>query len=197
MEHEDGDTEEIDADDVAEAVKHFEEDASDPGDGDEDEKEEEEGTHGDQEEEDDDEEEEEEEEKGFDGFRLRLWPSRQVRSRWLEHLQASDSVAEVALAFSSFADHARAFGALGPEVSAADLLHPAARGGLWSGFTKQTKRPSSGHGASSQSTSNNKSRSKNKMASSAAFGGRTGAREILSGGRPVRASRKHVSYAEE
>jgi hypothetical protein len=35
----------------------------------------------------------------------RLWPSRNVRDRWLQHLHSSKTVAEVALAFSSFIDH--------------------------------------------------------------------------------------------
>jgi hypothetical protein len=47
-----------------------------------------------------------------------LWPTAGVRMRWLEALQRSKTVSEVAMALSTFMDHSRAFGIMDDSDSA-------------------------------------------------------------------------------
>lgn len=46
---------------------------------------------------------------------LTLWPTRGVRSRWIQAVQNSQTISELALALSAFVEHARNFGVLSEE----------------------------------------------------------------------------------
>jgi hypothetical protein len=104
MEHQDGDEEDLDKQDIVKSIRWFEEnlfedDEAAPAE--------------DEEEEDDDEvlvEEVDEDDRTDGQVTSTLWPTAGVRARWLEALQRSRTVSEVAMALSSFIDNARAFG---------------------------------------------------------------------------------------
>jgi hypothetical protein len=53
----------------------------------------------------DDSDDEEGDEDDDDETGMRLWPSRNVRMKWLSHLQSSQTVSELALALAAFTDH--------------------------------------------------------------------------------------------
>ena len=142
IEHSDGDQEDLDVLTTTKAVRYMAEDAleceeedlvidhveMDEGEGDDDK------GFDDEEETLEDEDGEEEGGESTD----RLWPSREVRARWLTHLQASQTVSEVALALTVFIDHVRSFDALGPDPL--DLIGTA-KGGLWgNGTSSRTSR---------------------------------------------------------
>lgn len=105
MEHQDGDEEDLDKQDVVKSTRWFDEnlfedDEAAPAEDDEEEDDEEEVV-----------EEIEEDDDRVDGqVTSTLWPTAGVRARWLEALQRSRTVSEVAMALSSFIDNARSFG---------------------------------------------------------------------------------------
>ena len=45
----------------------------------------------------------------------RLWPCKEVRQKWIKHLNSSKTTSEVALALSALIDHCESFNALGPD----------------------------------------------------------------------------------
>jgi hypothetical protein len=119
LEHDDGDQEDVDFISTFKAVKYASVDAKECDDEDviDDTFDEDDGSVSEDKEADDseshdvddnadeddaDDDEEEEEESG-----IRLWPSKNVRLKWLSHLQASRTVAEVALALAALIDHVR------------------------------------------------------------------------------------------
>ena len=113
LEHDDGDQEESGLESTAKAVGLHADGVTDPEEedwlGEEFDPNELEEEFGEEDEEEFEEEDEEEDRAS------RLWPSQDVRLRWLNCLQASKTVAEVALALSAFKDHAQAFDSLGPD----------------------------------------------------------------------------------
>lgn len=104
MEHQDGDEEDLDKQDIVKSIRWFEENLF----------EDDEAAPAEDEEEGDDDEvlvEEVDEDDRIDGqVTSTLWPTAGVRARWLEALQRSRTVSEVAMALSSFIDNARSFG---------------------------------------------------------------------------------------
>jgi hypothetical protein len=104
MEHQDGDEEDLDKQDIVKSIRWFEENLFEDD---------EVPAAEDEEEEDDDEvlvEDVEEDDRTDGQVTSTLWPTAGVRARWLEALQRSRTVSEVAMALSTFIDNARAFG---------------------------------------------------------------------------------------
>ena len=57
----------------------------------------------------------------LDEFEKTLWPSKNVRDRWLQCLHDSQTVSEVALALTSFIEHCKGFGPLVLLLSSSDM----------------------------------------------------------------------------
>lgn len=110
MEHQDGDEEDLDKDDVEKSIRWYEENLL----------EDDEATTADDENDDDDDltGESEGSERVEGEASATLWPTAGVRMRWLEALQRSKTVSEVAMALSTFMDHSRAFGIMDDSDSA-------------------------------------------------------------------------------
>ena len=60
-------------------------------------------------------EEEEEDEEDEDGSQAKLWPSLNVRTRWIQATNDSVTVAEVSLALLSLINSARGYGVVGED----------------------------------------------------------------------------------
>ena len=194
MEHTDGDVEDLDEGQVLKGAESYEEDRQDDDDASGDEVEE-----GDEEEEDeeeeDDEEEDDEEEIG-EGESAKLWPTGGVRARWIDALQKSRTISEVALALSTFLEHARNFGVV--DTAAEEAL------GQFSALDSR-RRQSALWGRSSQKGSNQghtpykRKGSKKKAHHSSSSNNNNGRGELRYEGRslPQRAAaRKVTSYYE-
>lgn len=102
MEHQDGDEEDLDREDVLKSIRWFEENLF--------EDDEAEASESDEEEEDPIQEDIEEVERAEGDSAPTLWPTAGVRARWLDTLQRSRTVSEVAMALSTFIGHSRSFG---------------------------------------------------------------------------------------
>jgi len=180
MEHDDGDNEDLDSKDLTRVLRNYDTDAqNEEGIDDEDEDEDEAS---DSEEEESEEEEEDDEDREESKV---LWPSLNVRTRWLQALHASQTISEVALALSSFMEHAKAYGVVGPDPLGS--LGPRARS-MWNSSRDNGKSPGRstmhGHGSSRKRRSSVGRRSSAK----ASEGSRRMQRD--------RAARKRLSYAE-
>lgn len=116
MEHHDGDSEDLELEDLLRAFRYFDQDAQEDdeeeggesdNEGEEDAEEEEEGS--------DEEEEEVEDALHAPGAGTTLWPTYEVRTRWLAALAKAVTLGEVALALQAFMEQATAFGMVAPD----------------------------------------------------------------------------------
>eukprot|EP00607_Mallomonas_marina_P007746 CAMPEP_0182416520 /NCGR_PEP_ID=MMETSP1167-20130531/823_1 /TAXON_ID=2988 /ORGANISM="Mallomonas Sp, Strain CCMP3275" /LENGTH=632 /DNA_ID=CAMNT_0024589349 /DNA_START=132 /DNA_END=2030 /DNA_ORIENTATION=- len=120
MQHDDGDEEDLDQEELLSSLRAFSEDQEEPeGEGEGDAVTEEEG-----ETEEEEEEEEEEESEGSEdgdddtGSSKTLWPTAGTRARWQTAVRGAHTVGELSLAVSNLSEHARAFGLSDPLIVA-------------------------------------------------------------------------------
>mmetsp|Transcript_18643 Transcript_18643/g.41485 ORF Transcript_18643/g.41485 Transcript_18643/m.41485 type:complete len:166 (+) Transcript_18643:152-649(+) len=104
MEHNDGDSEDLDQKDMLKALRCFAENLL--------EDDEEEVSDDDSDSDDAAEESEESYYEAPKGDAATLWPTYEIRSRWLDALSKVQTVGEVALALQCFCQHAQAFGVM-------------------------------------------------------------------------------------
>lgn len=116
MQHNDGDSEDLELDDLLRAFRYYEQDAQeeDAEDGDESDNEDDEGSASEGDESD---EEEEEDRLHAPGAGATLWPTFEVRARWLAALGNAATLGEVALALHAFLEQATAFGMVAQDVA--------------------------------------------------------------------------------
>ena len=170
MEHQDGDEEDLDRGDVLKSIRWFDENLF--------EDDEAPASDDDEEEEEFIQEDVEEIERAEGDSAATLWPTAGVRARWLETLQRSRTVSEVAMALSTFIEHSRSFGIM-DEYDALDSS--PTKGGKVTLWVKSKAKAAPVPGASPY-------RRKGKSSVSESF---------IDGGRATRAaSRRVLSYAE-
>lgn len=138
MEHQDGDEEDLDKDDIVKSIRWFEDNLL----------EDDETTAADDENDDDDDiTEESDESVRVDGeVSATLWPTAGVRMRWLEALQRSRTVSEVAMALSTFMEHSRSFGMM-DDSDSSDVHNSKSDQSLW-GKSKGSKKAAPAPGPS-------------------------------------------------
>jgi hypothetical protein len=113
MEHDDGDCEDLDDKEIEKVLNYFENDAQE---GDEEDQSNQSGDSGPSEDEmsEDDGSEEDEDDPSAGSDRV-LWPSLNIRTRWIKAVSDSCTVSELALALSSFMDYCERYGISSPD----------------------------------------------------------------------------------
>lgn len=196
MEHNDGDAEDLELEDLLRALRYREIDAQeeDEEDGGESDGEDEQGPSDDEADSDDDEDSQEEDRLyAPDSAGATLWPTFEVRSRWLAALSSANTLGELALALQCFVEQATAFGVVAQDPSAAaekQILAPR------SARLAVTKLSSSAYVVDSSPEVSRRSSSRTVSRKSSKSGNK---KDMFSGEsqRPSRAAARAVkSYAE-
>jgi len=213
LEHDDGDTEDLDLQQVIRGQQYHANNAQEPDEDDPDAQgedvvdDDEESQVGDSDPSDSESDEEEEEEDVEDGEQAKLWPSLNVRTRWIQATNEAVTVAEVSLAMYNLINCARSYGVVGEDPLAGAQGSRSSKKKATVSVTQPKasagKRKRDNHSGGNSSQSSKKARggggtiSKKSSSKKAAGGGRDysgrGPRSLMD-----RAAKRCImSYAED